>query len=113
MVLNLEPKIKELSNEEDLNSDLVKHLKSFDSLNNCLIGTYLYKDIKDFFDKFDKIKGQNESIEKYLMIYRSSRNYLAHAKVDYFKLFDEDNYIKDIIHSILITIFFLIKKVNN
>lgn len=109
LVLSLEPRIKELSTLENKNDDLVKHLKNFTELNNCFIGTYKYDD-KCFFDKIDILNKQTESIEKYLMFYRNSRNYLAHAKVDYFKLFSENNYIKDIIHSMLISIFFLIKQ---
>lgn len=108
LVLSLEPKIKNFTKIES--NELLSHLKSFDCLNNCVLGTYQYNEKKLFFDKLNILRKEKESIEKYLMIYRNSRNYLAHAKVNHLKLFNEDNYIKDIFNSILITIFFLIKR---
>lgn len=101
LVLSLEPKIKSSSKVES--NELLVHLKSFDCLNKCVLGTYQYNEKKVFFDKLNILIKEQESIEKYLMIYRNSRNYLAHGKVDFFRLLEEDH-IKNIINSMLITI---------
>lgn len=111
LVLSLEPKIKNLSGIDE-SKPLLTHLKQSKNFN------FIEKDIEaktpekgtEYFNAFNLIFKEKESIIKHLLLYREIRNYLAHGKVDFFRLLEKDQ-IKNIVESIIISIFFLIKKV--
>ena len=113
LVLGFESRIKECTNLNPKIDSLYTHFKEF-GLDNEVLGTYQYVNLDTSIDIFEKILEQKNSIEKYLMLYRSMRNYLAHGNIDYNQLFNvllkNDKYIKESIYSILIIIYFLRNK---
>ena len=93
--------------------DCIKNLnndsKIFENLKNKLF-------IKnDILNSLNDIIKENESIEKYMLIYYSARNYIAHQKIDVKEFFWSKNQTKEsvryILYSIIILIYFMEKKI--
>lgn len=90
----------------------------FECLKKLKSGSYEFKRIQkliknkdcdsEFFGKFKKlIKEEKDSLEKYLMIYYHSRNYLAHNNTDIDYLLEEENgkrVVGHILDSVIVTL---------
>lgn len=62
-----------------------------------------------FFEKYNKFTNEKDSVEKVLILYYHSRNYVAHNLVDFEKFFYENNrkVINTILNSILTILYYL------
>lgn len=73
-------------------------------------------DKNNFLNSMDNIINLKESIEKYMLIYYSARNYIAHQRINTKELFFSKNQTKEsvryVLYSIIILIYFMQKDVN-
>jgi len=106
IVLGVEEYVKLELDREFFNGLNIISSNKFESLKNKMCP----KKENNFFDCFNKIILEEDSLEKYLMIYYLSRNYLAHNNIDMTKFFWGDNGKKTVIINVMDSIMIILYK---
>ena len=111
IVLGVEEYIKDAYNCNEL-YDGIKKIKPNSHKFNDLKNKINKKDSNtEFFTKFEKLILEEEgSVEKYLMIYYHSRNYLAHNNIDMDKFFWGEDRKKTVISNVMDSVMIVLYK---
>ncbi len=106
IVLGVEEYVKMTVDKEFFNSLNIISSNKFESLKNIICPN---RD-ENFFNCFKKIISKEDSLEKYLMIYYISRNYLAHNNIDMDKFFWGEDRKQTVISNVMDSVMMVLYK---